>query len=157
MERLKFLGNGKGLSIIPRAHGVQSVCTLTCQNKILWRQSNSLNRVSNATTINIVYVINCLLRYLHSLFVKIWYDCACSSLYALLLCPSSGMNTTKIEYVISQVKHVSFEQGIIELVRAKISRVTSDAKTVVYGIEPRYRPILIPHTYPLDLLTPERE
>ena len=40
----------------------------------------------------------------------------------VLLCSASGMNTTKIKYLMSQVERESFQHGIAELVRASITR-----------------------------------
>ena len=91
-----------------------------------------------------------LLRYIHSLFVKIWYNRACSSLY-ILLCPDSVMNSIKTEYLISQVEYMSFEHEMVELVRAPNFPVASDVKTLVCGFKPRYRLTLISHIHSLHL------
>ena len=50
--------------------------------------------------------------------------------------PASGMNTTKVEYLVSQLEHDSFEHGMAELLSTPNSTA---AKTVVYGFEPRHR------------------
>ena len=46
----------------------------------------------------------------------------------LLLRPASGMNTTKIECLISQLEHDSFEHGMAELVSAVSSTVASNMR-----------------------------
>ena len=73
--------------------------------------------------------MNCLLRYMHSLFVKIRCDSACFSLYILLYL-TSGMNTCKLDCLISLDKHDSIEHGMAELVRDTNSTIASDGKAV---------------------------
>ena len=48
-------------------------------------------------------------------------------------CPAPGMNTTKIECLIPQAKHVSFERRMAESVREPHSAVASNAKTAICG------------------------
>ena len=46
----------------------------------------------------------------------------------MLLCPASGMSTTKIERLIAQLEHDSFEHGMAELVSAFNSTVASNMR-----------------------------
>ena len=58
--------------------------------------------------------------------------------------PVSGVDTTKIECLKSQVERVSFQHGMAELVKAPIpGRIRKNTKTVLYTFEPRLRQTLI--------------
>ena len=46
----------------------------------------------------------------------------------LVLCPASGMNTTKVEHLISQLEHDFFEHGMAELVSALSSTVANNVR-----------------------------
>ena len=51
-------------------------------------------------------------------------------------CPASGMNTTKIKRLKSQVEQVSFQHEMAELARAPNDTEDNDGKIVVCGSSP---------------------